>query len=406
MWDDAQKAIAGEHHDAMVSLVATRQRKSEAFGYGITTAEPYVQEFLRTENAGYKSGRVIPTDQLIKEARRQLVYASPDMVMERVVKSIDGTGLEQTDLPSNTLLAIQHILTTDREDRDGDILRTAGAQLDPKSPLLWQHQHFLPVGKVVKTIEQTASNLRVLSVLLDINELTSDVAKFVEAGVLRFSHGFRVLDYDARKDEDGNETGGFEILKFEILEASLVSVPSNVDAEIELYSRGKLESDMFKAHAHQVMANRPVITIGCSFPEMTTTTWTGDVITVQAGEKGGRVLSQRNVDVLEEIVGDLEELSAMDLTRSGEALVERCLKKLRDVLKTAMPDDSEDKQMASGNDDQEAIMADMQLSDVVAFILGATKGDRQELKRTLESLSLVDQFDETASDYRCFVEAV
>jgi hypothetical protein len=114
--------------------------------------------------------------------------------------------------------------------------------------LLWQHVHTLPIGKMLKVIDHTKDHLKLASVLLDLNQLTSDAMKLIEADALRFSHGFRALEFDERNKEIAGAIG-FRVKAFEIMEESLVSVPSNIDAEIELFSRGKLKSAMFKAHA-------------------------------------------------------------------------------------------------------------------------------------------------------------
>jgi hypothetical protein len=83
--------------------------------------------------------------------------------------------------------------------------------------------------------------------------------KLVEAGVLRFSHGFIPLEFEERK---GGPMARFNVLKFDIVEESLVSVPSNMDAEIELFSRGKLTSEPFKNHAKALFDARKTIVGG------------------------------------------------------------------------------------------------------------------------------------------------
>lgn len=263
MWDRHDEESGEEatepmdKHAEFLKAFHARDGVYEQFGYGISTAEPYVQALLQMEQAGCKTGRTASPEALLKEARTRLVCAWPEMVAEKWANDAAAMGVQGLEPPAGTLMLIRHVLTTDREDRDGDVLKTAGAELDPKAPLLWQHQPFLPIGKVVKTVEQTANKLTVVSALLDLNELTSDIAKLIEADALRFSHGFRVLDYMPRKDACGVETGGFEVSRFEVMEASLVSVPSNVDAEIELFSRGKLESEMMRAHAKACVDKRP-----------------------------------------------------------------------------------------------------------------------------------------------------
>jgi len=275
MYDDHDKetretASGGESkHASFVKCLATVHRPVQEFGYGITTAEPYAKAVLLLEETGAKCGRTCSPDQLLKEASQRLCYATPGMVAEKIAGSAEGLGFKQNDLivPPNALMVIQHILTTDREDRDGDMLEPAGAEIDPKSPLLWQHQPFMPVGKLLKVVEQNAKFIRAVSVLLDLkgnSELTSDIARLIEADALRFSHGFMVTDYEARKNDDGDETGGFHVTKWKMIEESLVSVPSNVGAVIELFTRGKLESDLFKAQAKHFADNRRLQVTGAN----------------------------------------------------------------------------------------------------------------------------------------------
>jgi HK97 family phage prohead protease len=411
-----------QSHKSFIEAVSTRGCNESAFGYGITTAEPYVRQVLAMEDAGFKSGRPASPEQLIKDARGRLVYANEDMVGEKFASSVEGLDLKDIDVPANTLMLIQHVLTTDREDRDGDVLRTAGAMLDPKAPLLWQHQQFLPIGKVLKTLEQTTDSLKVVSALLDINELTTDVAKLVEAGVLRFSHGFRVLDYDMRKDEDDNETDGFEVKKFEILEASLVSVPSNVDAEIEIYSRGT--SDLFKAKAKQLMETKTVTQ--SSVPEEIedvedaaedevaktmregAESKLGKVVPLEGiplviTEKGGRVLSQRNYEILKEVAADVAELAGMEISRPAKALCESCANKLQSILDAAKPAEDDDKTEEPEAKDMPAESPD--LLDVVHFIISAGESDFAQVKQYVDMIANLDAYSAAGEEYRTFAKS-
>lgn len=261
LWENRTVTV---HEKLLKAIRERRDRKSE-FGYGLTTADQYVRKAFNECGAGLtcrafdSSGSV---DSVIKAAAEKLAYANPDMVLEKQTSNASNFGEilpEGVEVPANTLMVLRHTVTTPREDRDRDVLVTDGAALDPKAPLLWQHMHTLPLGKVVTTLEHTPERLRVASALIDLNELTADAAKLIEADALRFSHGFRALEFEERKAED--ESGmfpGFRITKFEIMEVSLVSVPSNVDAEMELFSRGKLDSEFFKAHAKHYLAERPV----------------------------------------------------------------------------------------------------------------------------------------------------
>ena len=240
---------------------------SSEFGYGITTADRYVTRAVNEcggdlLKAAFRFGNA---EDLCKEAATKLVYSNPDLITLKQSSAVDSMKKllpEGVDLPKHAALVNVHTLTTPRIDRDKDVLHTSGAVVDPKMPSLWQHIHTLPVGKMLAFTKED-DRLRVVSVLLDLNELTSDMVKLIEADVLRFSHGFRALEFNERKAEEG-EFGqpGFDVTKFEIMEESYVSVPSNVDGEMELFSSNKLSSDFFKAHAKHYMDQRPLVVAG------------------------------------------------------------------------------------------------------------------------------------------------
>jgi len=249
-----------------------RNRKgSGEFGYGITTADKYVQHAVQTIGNPLLmkhfhcigSGGV---DGLIKRAANTLTICSPETDIESTAALIKESQEQQAtslkamakilgcEPPPHAMMAMVNRLTSPREDRDGDTLQTSGGNMDPKAPLLWQHVHTLPIGKMMRVVSQDKDLLRVATVLLDINDLTADACKMFEAGVLRFSHGFIAREFEERKG--AGDMARFNILKFDIVEESAVSVPSNVDAEVELFCRGKLTSDVFKAHAKSLFETR------------------------------------------------------------------------------------------------------------------------------------------------------
>jgi len=167
-------------------------------------------------------------------------------------------------LLKNALLAFKHTVTTATEDRDNDVLESKGAILDPMAPLLLHHMHTLPVGGVLSQLEQTDNKLTAATVLIDLNAETSDIAKLIDAGVLRFSHGFRPLEWEERT-KTSSGMPGFRFIKYEIMEVSLVAVPSNPSAEMELVEGMKLASDLFKGYRDDLLAKRPVMVPGCTF---------------------------------------------------------------------------------------------------------------------------------------------
>lgn len=427
-------------NECMVKNIHERKSNRSEFGYGITTADKYVQQALDDcgRHVTCNAFGSVSAEQLIKEASNRLVYSNPDMVIEQ--KHTNPAGLialpDGVDIPEHTLMTIQHIVTTSKEDRDKDILETEGAMLDPRAPLLWQHMHTLPIGKVIATITHTPELLRVASVLLDLNELTGDVAKLIEADALRFSHGFRALEFEERKKEDGSFPG-FRITKFEVMEISVVSVPSNTSSVIELYNSNKLESDFFKAHAKHYLDARPVQVTGADIHETQMTLKLGDAeMTVKAqnvgdamvamksftdeegsvpefdemepeSDKGGRVLSARNLTILKDVHGDLEDMNQMDLSRGAHALCERCITKLGGVIKAAHPMDDDEKPKPKPDDEKPKAIETITVTrettaEEAAQILLAC--DDVELKNrvyaAIGSFYYVAELDQIASEYR------
>lgn len=368
------RAVTVQHKQFLQAIARRRSQNTSppkgGFGYGVGTADLYLRQVLDTVDELPPALRI--DDQAMKRAAGTLTLCQPDDQLERfatlgqepAASSKLANSLEPADIlpkgveaPANTLMVLQHVVTTPREDRDTDVLLTEGAELDPQAPLLWQHIHTFPMGKVITKLKQDKTVLRVATALLDVNELTSDAAKLIAGGVLRISHGFRVLNYEERKDEDGEPVYGFLIKRFEIMEVSLVSVPSNVEAEIELYAAGKLASPTFKSHAKRLFDARtkqaPGFELsgegGAAAPSQESSA--GEVAPSQGGREGdskgqppaavstetkrGRVLSQRMQDRLQETVDDLDELEATELSRSQKALVRGCKGRLQECLNEA-----------------------------------------------------------------------
>lgn len=244
-------------HDSLLKLILERQSKNTLHNGGILTADRYVKTIQDCIGSDlcyrYAATKQASFDDILRKAAKTLTYNNPDMEVEDIyTKGITNTKLEEVELPKNTLMVFRHCLTSSRKDRDGDILRTKGAVPDPKMLLLWQHVHTLPIGKVLAVSEHTDTKLSVYTAIVDINELAHDAAVMIDNKMGRFSHGFRAISFTKIKEEMGEPTsGGFDVLDYEIMEASLVSVPSNVDAEVEeilldLVEGKKLKSSLMK----------------------------------------------------------------------------------------------------------------------------------------------------------------
>jgi len=262
-------------NDRLLSAIKSRQQKQTEFAYGVITADRYVrtlQEHIGSD-ACYKLASTSSTsfEDVMQKAAKTLVYSNPEMIIE--VKQSDGEwNPEGIELPKNTLMAFRHILTSSRKDRDGDILRTKGAEVDPKMLLLWQHMHNMPIGKMIMVSDHTDKKLTLVSAIVDMNALCHDAAVMVDNGMARFSHGFRALDFSEIKagpDETESSPSGFDVKRFEIMEESMVSVPANIDADTEevfvsLIEGGKLTSPLMKEWGKSLRNKMSVMVPGTS----------------------------------------------------------------------------------------------------------------------------------------------
>ena len=258
-----------DNNNSLLNAVRVRQKKQTEFGYGIWTADRFVRTLA--EQVGlescYKriSSKTVSYNDVLTKASETLVYSNPDMVVQEKQSDDSETSLELPDgieLPKNTLMVFKHVLTSSRKDRDGDILHSEGMMVDPGMLLLWQHVPTLPIGKFLAVHEQNTKTLEVYSCVVDMNDLCHDAAVMIDNKMGRFSHGFRALDFQKLKAEEGVEAG-FEVLKAEIMEESLVSVPANIDAEtqeviLSLVEGGKLTSGIMKDYGIAIREHKPV----------------------------------------------------------------------------------------------------------------------------------------------------
>lgn len=262
LWDERNM----DPNEKLLAAIQARQQKKTEFGYGIITADKHVKNMVDAcgldSYERLKPSRGVSFDDCLRKARGTLVYSNSDMRVEEI-KGTSETG--NIELPKNTLMVFKHVLTTPRKDRDGDILRTQGAEVDPNMLLLWQHVHTLPIGKMLQIAEHNSNKLSLISAIVDMNELSHDAAVMVDNDMARFSHGFRALLFEELKEDEGEITspGGFDIKGFEIMEESIVSVPSNVDAQVEeqmldLIEGNRLTSHMMKEYGKTIRERRNV----------------------------------------------------------------------------------------------------------------------------------------------------
>ncbi|MHC4402967.1 MAG: HK97 family phage prohead protease, partial [Planctomycetota bacterium] len=250
----------------LIELLAERGQRRTMGGHGIRTADAYVRGIVACADDEVCSRIALPKGfdwdppAMLRESAGRLVYSNDEMRMTGWARdtSLQVAKAAGIDLPPRTLMTFENVITTPLRDRDGDILRSEGAVIDEKMPLLWHHMPPMPVGKMLKVIKQSKKGVKVLTALID-SQLGQDAAALIEFGALRISHGFRPLEFDEMKD------GGYDIKKFEIMEESLVTVPSNTDAVITAFSRGKLGDPLVKSWAKSISDARPAQGRGMEF---------------------------------------------------------------------------------------------------------------------------------------------
>lgn len=228
--------------DQLLQNVTTRRLGTR---WGIGVAKHYLAGFGATVPDG-----VAPEDwqAALKQSESRLVYCNPGMKL---------LGRAAGSSESKSILEFDCVITSKRKDRDGDILEPKGAVPDLKMPLLWQHLPFQPIGKLLAITGQTPSKVSGRFGIADL-PLGRDAAVLVDFEALRISHGFQPLEFEPLAGEkDGEEPTGWHITKYEIMETSLVSIPSNTDAVITAFSRGKLHDPLTKAWARSLWSKKP-----------------------------------------------------------------------------------------------------------------------------------------------------
>jgi len=250
-------------NDTLLKAIRGRAQKQTEFIYGIQTADRYVRTLQEAVGSDvcYRFAATNQTsfDDIIRKASQTLVYSNPEMVVEDIYGEKGKKFPKEVTLPKNTLMVFRHVLTTPQKDRDGDILRTEGAVVDPKMLLLWQHVPTSPIGKMLAIANHNSKRLEVFSAIVDLNELSHDAAVMVDNDMARFSHGFRALEFEEMK---GDGEGGYDVKSFEIMEESMVSVPSNTGAEnmevlLSLVEDGKLTSPIMREYGRTFRKLRP-----------------------------------------------------------------------------------------------------------------------------------------------------
>lgn len=244
---------------------------SQRAGRGIGLASSYLKTFA---GDGYGPYRGKDWDAQLRAAESKLVYGDNSTVViggsvppsgQKESRPIFGKPLAKgvMDGTPGSIMDFEGILTSARKDRDGDELDPAGGEVDPRMPLLWQHLPEHPIGKMVQVVSQNELAIEIHAALADV-PMARDAATLVEFGALRLSHGFQPIEFEPL-DSKAAETGGWKVKRYTIMEASLVSVPSNTDSVVLAYSRQKLHCPLVKRWAGELFHARPAqVTSGWS----------------------------------------------------------------------------------------------------------------------------------------------
>lgn len=148
---------------------------------------------------------------------------------------------------------LRFITSTEAEDRDGDIIEIDGWKLDNylKNPvILYGHNYEgLPVGKSINIQKDSINKKLIQDVKFPTKEeyeFADTVYRLAKADYLNAtSVGFIGLQSEPRLDEKGNYLGK-RYKKQELLETSIVPVPSNPTALMEARSKGIINDNELK----------------------------------------------------------------------------------------------------------------------------------------------------------------
>jgi HK97 family phage major capsid protein/HK97 family phage prohead protease len=138
----------------------------------------------------------------------------------------DGEGKQQR--------VISGVASTPSTDRMGDIVESLGLKFTNPLPLLWQHKHDQPVGLVFMD-EPTEAGMTFTARFAQVPEpgkvkdRIDEALQSIDAGLVRgVSIGFRPIEHSWM------DNGGIRFIKSEVYELSLVTVPANAEATIDV----------------------------------------------------------------------------------------------------------------------------------------------------------------------------
>ena len=149
--------------------------------------------------------------------------------MKKAFSILDVKEMTETE----EFVTVRGIASTPTTDRMGDIVRPKGAKFATPMPLLWQHSSMAPVGNVIfaQPNEKGIPFEAKIPIIKEVGKLKERVDEAIQS--LRYnlvravSIGFSVIKYETIK-----ATGGWDIVEWEWLELSLVTIPANSEALI------------------------------------------------------------------------------------------------------------------------------------------------------------------------------
>jgi HK97 family phage prohead protease len=213
-------------------------------------------------------------------------------------------------------------ISTGAVDRDRDTVSVDGWNLDNyrKNPVvLWAHDYSsLPVGRAETIIARNGQLVaRMEFVPKEISPFAEAVRQLVEGGwVKATSVGFRPTEWTINEDR-----GGFDFKRQELLEFSIVPVPSNPEALIQASAAG-VDITPIKAWAEGVLKGMPQ-------PEQTVTGAPEPAAAPHASEppahEAGPVLPTKEPDPLVEKAGRVLSSANEGRIRSARDLLDECL---------------------------------------------------------------------------------
>ncbi|WGM04035.1 phage major capsid protein [Arsenophonus nasoniae] len=133
------------------------------------------------------------------------------------------------------LREIVGIATSATPDKHNDIVEPEGAVFNLPIPLLWQHDKHQPIGEVVEAElcdEGIRVKAKITKIANDDNSITkrlNDAWTYIKTGLVKgLSIGFSPIKYESI------DNGGCKFLKWAWNELSVVTVPANTEATIQL----------------------------------------------------------------------------------------------------------------------------------------------------------------------------